>query len=245
MVVDLPAPLPPRMAKSSPRRTVSSSPRSVRRVRRIAEPRIRDGYDRLLRWRGQRALRQAFEGGARRQSQPASPAPPARRRDREGRSLPPPTRAWRRAWRGTARVPPCAAARPTARGAPWARPLRRPAQRRGRRGQRLLQPLLESSTVVPSSRLTRASAARKSAAAMGSSCAVGSSKMSTSGCRRQHGGQVQKLLLPAGERRCLAVEPALHAEKKACHLGDAAADGGRIVPEALRPERPARARPCR
>ena len=31
------------------------------------------------------------------------------------------------------------------------------------------------------------------------------------------------------------MEPALHAEK-ARHLGDAAADGGRIVPEALRPE---------
>ena len=34
----------------------------VRRVRRIAEPRIRDGHDRLLRGCGQRALRQAFEG---------------------------------------------------------------------------------------------------------------------------------------------------------------------------------------
>ena len=34
----------------------------VRRVRRIAEPRIRDGHDRLLRWCGQRALRHALEG---------------------------------------------------------------------------------------------------------------------------------------------------------------------------------------
>ena len=115
----------------------------VRRVRRIAEPRIRDGHDRLLRGCGQRALRQAFEGV--RGGKVCQPVPPLPHGDGTGKVAldRAPTRAWRRAWRGTARVPRVRSCAPTARGAPSAED--RPAvQHDGAvgEGQRLLQPLL-------------------------------------------------------------------------------------------------------
>ena len=49
------------------------------------------------------------------------------------------------------------------------------------------------------------------------------------------GGQIQKLLLAAGQFGDILIKPPLDAEKRR-HLRHAAADGGGVLPQALQPE---------
>ena len=105
----------------------------------------------------------------------------------------------------------------------------------GRQRERLLQPVLGEEDGGAQLPVDLPQRGQKVTCGNGVQLAGGFVQDEDGGLHGHNGGQIQKLLLSAGELRDVFIKPGLDAEEGG-HLRHPAADGGRVVPQALQPK---------
>ena len=105
----------------------------------------------------------------------------------------------------------------------------------GRQRKCLLQPVLGKEDGGAQLPVDLPQRGQKVAGGNGVQLAGGLVQDEDGGLHGHNGGQIQKLLLPSGELRDVFIKPGLDAEEGG-HLRHPAADGGRVVPQALQPK---------
>ncbi len=106
---------------------------------------------------------------------------------------------------------------------------------RGGQGERLLQPVLRQDDGGAQLPVDLPEGGQKIAGGDRVQLAGGFVQNQNRGLHGHDGGQIQKLLLPAGQLRHIFIKPGLNTEK-AGHLRHSAADGGGVAPKAFQPE---------